>query len=210
VAETGVVHVVDDDAAVRDSLAVLLQSADFDVRTYASGADLLAAGPFGGSGCILTDVRMPDIDGLTLQRKLAESGNPLPVIVMTGHGDVPIAVAALKAGAADFLEKPFDDDHLIGAVRDALAVSARAVRQAVAASELAVRLASLTPKEREVLDRLVAGQPNKVIAHELGSSPRTVEVHRARVMEKMAARSVADLVHMTIALAQAGRDAPRG
>jgi two-component system response regulator FixJ len=209
VPETGVVHVVDDDAAVRDSLALLLQSAGLDVRTYPSGAQLLAASPIPGCGCILTDVRMPDIDGLTLQRRLAELGNPLPVIVMTGHGDVPIAVAALKAGAADFLEKPFDEERLIQVVNDALAASVQARQRDVATEEIAARLATLTPKEHEVLDRLVTGQPNKIIAYELGSSPRTVEVHRARVMEKMAARSVADLVHMSITLAQ-GRKPSRG
>jgi two-component system response regulator FixJ len=205
-----VIHVVDDDEAVRDSLALLLQSAGLAVQTYAAGTALLAASPLSGRGCILTDVRMPDIDGLALQRRLTELGNVLPVIVMTGHGDVPIAVAALKAGAADFLEKPFDDDHLIQVVRDALAASEQVFQQEVETQQIAARLASLTPREREVLDRLVAGQPNKIIAYELGSSPRTVEVHRARVMEKMAARSVADLVHFSIAVERAGRKPVRG
>jgi two-component system, LuxR family, response regulator FixJ len=210
VAETGVIHVVDDDEAVRDSLAVLLQSAGMDVRTYESASAFLAVSPIAGLGCVLTDVRMPDIDGLTLQRRLAEVGNHLPVIVMTGHGDVPIAVAALKTGASDFLEKPFDDERLISVVRDALAASAQAHRMEIATEEIIARLASLTPKEHEVLERLVKGEPNKIIAYELGSSPRTVEVHRARVMEKMVARSVADLVRMSIAVEQAGRKPSRG
>jgi two-component system response regulator FixJ len=195
------IHVVDDDAAVRDSLSLLLESAGLAVRTYVSATELLRASPIAGSGCVLTDVRMPDIDGLALQRRLTEAGNQLPVIVMTGHGDVPVAVAALKAGAADFLEKPIDADHLLRVVTAALAASAQTHQRSIAAGEIATRLATLTPKERAVLDHLVAGQPNKIIAYELGSSPRTVEVHRARVMEKMSARSVADLVHMSMAIA---------
>lgn len=202
-ADTALVHVVDDDEAVRDSLGVLLQSAGFSVRTYDSAAALLKALPRGGAGCVLTDVRMPEIDGLALQRRLSELGVRLPVIVMTGHGDVPIAVGALKAGAADFLEKPFDDAQLLAAVSAALAASRRSREEQTAIADIAERVASLTPREREVLDRLVEGQANKTIAYGLGSSPRTVEVHRARVMEKMGARSLADLVRMTLALARA-------
>jgi two-component system response regulator FixJ len=142
---------------------------------------------------------MPELDGLELQRRLAGIGVTLPVIVMTGHGDVPIAVEALKAGAADFLEKPFDDAQLLAAVSSALASGQRARDEAAVVAAIAIRLASLTPREREVLDRLVLGQPNKTIAYDLGSSPRTVEVHRARVMEKMGARSLAELVRMVIA-----------
>ena len=152
---------------------------------------------------MLTDVRMPELDGLELQRRLKQLGVRLPVIMMTGHGDVPIAVEALKAGAADFLEKPFDDAQLLAAVTSALAASQRAGEEAAATAEIAARIASLTPREREVLDRLVAGQPNKTIAYDLGSSPRTVEVHRARVMEKMGARSLPELVRMAIAAEQA-------
>lgn len=194
------VHVVDDDAAVRDSLAMLLESAGLVVRTYDSAAAFLAVATDLTAGCVLTDVRMPDIDGLTMQRELAARRCSLPVIVMTGHGDVPIAVQALKAGASDFLEKPFDDAHLVRAVRNALQASARARQAAAGAAELAARLATLTPREREVLDRLVAGQPNKTIAYDLGTSPRTVEVQRARVMEKMGARSLPELVRMSITL----------
>jgi two-component system response regulator FixJ len=210
-AATARVHIIDDDAAVRDSLALLLDSAGVAAQTYESATAFLAAAPGLGAGCVLTDVRMPDLDGLALQRRLTEAGVRLPVIVMTGHGDVPIAVAALKAGAADFLEKPFDDERLISAVRAALATSQAAQQQAVAAAGIAARLASLTPREREVLDLLVAGNPNKTIAYDLGASPRTVEVHRARVMEKMGVRSVAELVRLVLAASpDAGAAGPRG
>lgn len=199
-AGTALVHVVDDDDAVRDSLTLLLESAGFAVRTYSSATALLAALPE-ATGCILTDVRMPEIDGLTLQRHLAEAGVRLPVIVMTGHGDVPIAVEALKAGAADFLEKPFDDSQLLAAVTNAIAASERSRDEAAVVADITRKLANLTPREREVLDKLVEGLPNKTIAYDLGSSPRTVEVHRARVMEKMGARSLPELVRMTVAVA---------
>ncbi|MBN8874258.1 MAG: response regulator transcription factor [Rhodospirillales bacterium] len=200
-----VVHVVDDDDAVRDSLAFLLESSDFTVRTYASAADFLAVAAQFRTGCLLTDVRMPGMDGLTLQTQLAALGCRLPVIVMTGHGDVPIAVQALKNGASDFLEKPFDDDTLLAAVRGAITESLRAEQAAASAAELGERLAALTPREREVMERLVAGQANKTIAFDLGTSPRTVEVQRARVMEKMGARSLAELVRMSLVLEANGR-----
>jgi two-component system, LuxR family, response regulator FixJ len=198
--EPAQVHVVDDDPGVRDSLAFLLQTAGLVVRTYDSAAAFLAVAPGLQAGCVLTDVRMPEMDGLALQRRIGALGNNLAVVVMTGHGDVPIAVAALKAGARDFLEKPFDDERLLGVVRDALDVSQRAQQAQEAAAGIAARLASLTPREREVLDHLVAGKPNKTIAYDLGTSPRTVEVQRARVMEKMGARSLAELVRMVLAI----------
>ena len=202
-AEAPLVHVVDDDASVRDSLALLLESAGFSVRSYDSAAAFLQAASDRTAGCVLTDVQMPELNGLELQRRMGELGIRLPVIVMTGHGDVPIAVEALKAGALDFLEKPFEEAHLLEAVASAIAVSLREHDEAAAVADIAARIATLTPREREVLERLVAGQPNKTIAYDLGSSPRTVEVHRARVMEKMAARSLAELVRMTIAAEQA-------
>ena len=198
-AGAALVHVVDDDDAVRDSLTLLLESAGFAVRTYSSATALLAALP-GIAGCILTDVRMPEMDGLALQRHLAEAGVRLPVIVMTGHGDVPIAVEALKTGASDFLEKPFDDTQLLVAVTNAIAASERARDEVEAVADITRKLAILTPREREVLEKLVEGLPNKTIAYDLGSSPRTIEVHRARVMEKMGARSLPELVRMTIAV----------
>jgi two-component system response regulator FixJ len=202
-AEAPLVHVVDDDASVRDSLSMLLESAGFAVRSYDSAVAFLHAASDRTAGCVLTDVQMPELNGLELQRRMGELGIRLPVIVMTGHGDVPIAVEALKAGALDFLEKPFEEAHLLEAVTSAIAVSQRERDEAAAVADIAARIATLTPREREVLDRLVAGQPNKTIAYDLGSSPRTVEVHRARVMEKMAARSLAELVRMTIAAEQA-------
>jgi two-component system, LuxR family, response regulator FixJ len=196
---TDLVHIVDDDASVRDSLAMLLEAAGFPTRTYESAELFLSAAAEHATGCVLTDVRMPGLDGLAMQRRLAEQGCTLPVIVMTGHGDVPLAVAALKTGAVDFLEKPFEDTHLLRAVEDAVAASLRAYEAALESATLATRLATLTPREREVLDHLVAGQPNKTIAYDLGTSPRTVEVHRARIMEKMGARSLAELVRMVVA-----------
>jgi len=199
-AEAPLVHVIDDDEAVRNSLELLLESAGFRARTYASAMAFLAASAGLVAGCVLTDVRMPEMDGLELQRRLTELGIRIPVIVMTGHGDVPIAVEALKAGAVDFLEKPFNDEQLLAAVKDAITASQRAREEEAAVAEIAARRSSLTPREREVMERLVAGQPNKTIAYDLGSSPRTVEVHRARVMEKMGARSLPELVRMAIAV----------
>lgn len=198
------VHVVDDDEAVRASLAFLFELAAQPVTCYPSATALLeAAGglaPAGAlaPGCIVTDVRMPDLDGLALQRRLSELGVRLPVIIMTGHADVPLAVAALKAGAIDFIEKPFDDGALLAAVHRALAAQERDRAGLAAIQETERRLATLTPREREVLEGMVAGKPNKVTANELGSSPRTVEVHRARVMEKMAVRSLPELVRMVL------------
>jgi two-component system response regulator FixJ len=201
--ETACVHVVDDDDDVRESLVFLLETSGLAVCAYASAAALLSAVDGLRTGCIVTDVRMPEMDGLTLQRRLAANGNTLPVIVMTGHGDVPIAVAAMKAGAADFLEKPFDDERLLRSVQAALAASVQQSTSPEVTGMLG-RLTSLTPREREVFNRLAAGQPNKTIAYDLGSSPRTVEVQRARVMEKMEARSLAELVRMAVALERGG------
>ncbi|GAA0603588.1 response regulator FixJ [Craurococcus roseus] len=199
------VHVIDDDEAVRHSLAFLFESAGLPVRAYESAPAFLRVAAGLTSGCVLTDVRMPDMDGLALQRRLAELGVRLPVIVMTGHGDVPVAVQALKAGAADFIEKPFDDDALLAAVRAALDASRLDRERDAEAERVSARLASLTPRERQVFDRLVSGEQNKAIARELGSSPRTVEVHRARVMAKMGARSLPELVRMALG---AGAPAP--
>jgi two-component system response regulator FixJ len=190
--------IVDDDEAVRDSLTILLETEGYAVRAHASGPELLVAG-LPDTGCLLLDVRMPEMDGLELQRRLVERGVKLPIIIMTGHGDVPVAVRAMKAGAADFVEKPFADATMLASIRQALARSAAARTGQGQAAEIEARLLQLTRREREVLEKLVAGQPNKVIAYELGISPRTVEIHRARVMEKMRADNLSHLVRMALA-----------
>jgi two-component system response regulator FixJ len=197
-AASQVVHVIDDDADVRQSLAFLLSTAGLAVRVYESAVAFLKILPEAQDGVIVTDVRMPDMDGLELQRHLREKGTGLPVIVMTGHADVPLAVEAMKEGALDFIEKPFDDEVLLSAIRVALA---RHVEDSeLEARKLAVRdrMATLSDREREVLERLVAGKPNKVIAYELKISARTVEVYRANVMTKMQADSLSELVRKVI------------
>ncbi len=188
----GTVVVVDDDDAVRDSLQVLLESAGFTVEAFASPVEFLASPAPGRAGCLVVDVRMPEMDGIQVQETLNAGNNQLPVIVMTGHADVPLAVRAMKAGAVDFVEKPFDDEVMIETVRRALQI------RPAANPELVQRIAQLTPREREVLEGLMAGHANKVIAYELDISPRTVEIHRARVMEKMQARSLSQLVRMAL------------
>lgn len=199
------IFVVDDDEAIRDSLQLLLQSAGFPrIAVYASAREFLAEAKPGPGECLLLDVRMPDMDGLELQEEMNRRGLALPVIVMTGHGDVPIAVRAMKAGASDFLEKPFSDELLLDCVRRARAHAAETLRERGDADEIRRRIETLTPRERDVLRGMIAGRPNKLIAHELGISPRTVEIHRARVMDKMAARSLSALVRMALA---AGIDA---
>jgi two-component system response regulator FixJ len=192
-----IVHVVDDDEAVRDSVAFLLRSAQFEVETYESAAAFLGKAA-GATGCILTDVRMPEMSGIELMRCLKELAINLPVIVMTGHGDVPLAVEAMKAGAVDFIEKPFNDDAMLTAVRAALARGEAVGKREAERAEIEQRLNSLSGREREVLLGLVRGQPNKIIAHELGISPRTVEIYRANVMTKMDAPSLSDLVRMSL------------
>ena len=196
--DADIVHVVDDDEAMRDSMAFLLRAENFQVQTYADAADFLTALPQIKVGCVVTDVRMPGMSGIELLQRLRELKVSLPVIVVSGHGDVPLAVEAMKTGALDFIEKPFDDDVFLRAVR--LALSAQAVdsqRQAQKAT-INSRLESLSNREREVLEGLVAGHPNKTIAYDLGISPRTVEIYRANVMEKMQARSLSDLVRMAL------------
>jgi two-component system response regulator FixJ len=191
------VHVVDDDEAIRDSLRLLLRASGFVVRTHDSASAFLALAPT-LIGCVLTDVSMPEIDGLELQRRLNEGGVRLPVIVMTGQADIPVAVRAMKAGAVDFLEKPFADEQLLEAVRHALERSMQLHANDLVAAAAAGRLAALTPREREVLDLLVAGLPTKAIANELGASPRTIEVHRGRVFEKLQVRSLPELVRLVL------------
>jgi two-component system, LuxR family, response regulator FixJ len=204
--EKDLVHVIDDDEAVRESLAFLLRTANLDVKTYESARAFLDSAKEASkgqpSGCIVTDVRMPGLSGLELLQQLRTDRIKLPVIVITGHGDIQLAVEAMKSGAVDFLEKPFDDERVLQAVHSALSVRSSAKPKAGGRSEIAERLASLSQRERQVLDGLVAGQPNKTIAHDLGISPRTVEVYRANVMTKMQAGSLSDLVRMALTVEQ--------
>ncbi len=193
-----VVHLVDDDEAVRHSLAFLLASAGFAVRTYDSAAAFLDALEAVRPGCVVTDVRMPGLSGLALQRELISRRIGLPVIVMTGHGDVKLSVEAMKAGAVDFIEKPFQDEVMLTAIRAAFDRYARDTRHHDEANAVEARLHTLTMREREVLDGLLAGHPNKTIAHELNISARTVEVHRANVMTKMGAANLPELVRMVL------------
>lgn len=193
-----VVHVVDDDVEVRQSLSFLLATAGLAVRLYESATAFLDAVKERPSGCIVTDVRMPGIDGIEFLRRLKARGFSLPVIVMTGHADVPMAVDAMKEGAADFIEKPFDDDLLIGMIRSALEAHERAAQRHSQAGEIQARLDLLSERERQVLQGLVSGKANKVIAYDLGISPRTVEIYRANVMSKMHAASLSELVRMAL------------
>ncbi len=194
--QSGRVYVIDDDAAMRDSLDFLLGSAGFSVRLFDS-AEAFLNEPSLEFGCVLTDIRMPGIDGIELLRRLnpASDARKLPVIIMTGHGDVPLAVEAMKLGALDFLEKPFEDDRLIGMIETALAQPESGSK---GEADMAARVASLTPRERQVMQGLVAGQSNKNIAREHDISPRTVEVYRANVMTKMHAGSLSELVRFAI------------
>jgi RNA polymerase sigma factor (sigma-70 family) len=195
-----IVFVVDDDEAVRDSLVLLFESEGLAARPFASADEVLAKLEREQPGCIVADVRMPGMSGVELLEKLKAQRATLPIILITGHGDVPMAVAALKAGADDFFEKPFDDAQLVASVRAALDRTNEDRRRAVEEDELRARLASLTAREREVMDLIVAGHSNKMVAARLAISPRTVEVYRARVMEKMQARSLAEIVRMAIRL----------
>jgi two-component system response regulator FixJ len=196
--DTDIVHVVDDDEAMRDSMAFLLRAENFQVQTYADAADFLTALPQIKVGCVVTDVRMPGMSGIELLQRLRELKVSLPVIVVSGHGDVPLAVEAMKTGALDFIEKPFDDDVFLRAVRTALGAQAVDSQRQAQKATINSRLESLSNREREVLEGLVAGHPNKTIAYDLGISPRTVEIYRANVMEKMQARSLSDLVRMAL------------
>ena len=191
-------HVIDDDEAVRESIEFLLRSAGLEVKTYDSAVAFLEVAPTIRSGCVITDVGMPGLSGVGLLRRLKELQIRLPVIVITGRGDVPLAVEAMKFGAVDFLEKPFDDNVLLASVRSALNRSEASAAIETERAELRARIAKLTPRERDVLDGLVAGRPNKVIAFNLEISPRTVEIYRANVMTKMNAGSLSELVRIAL------------
>ena len=196
--DKAVVHVIDDDEAMRESLAFLLNAVGMEVRTYESATDFLAVASKVGAGCVITDVRMPELSGVDLLRRLRELKLGIPVIVITGHGDVPLAVEAMKLGALDFLEKPFDDELLLASVRSALDKLNQDQRRQAERSEIEGRLAALSNRERDVLEGLVSGQANKQIAYDLGISPRTIEIYRANLMTKMQAASLSDLVRMAL------------
>ena len=198
-ADGPVVFIVDDDDAVRDSLQALLESHGIAAETFPSGAALLSRRPAPDAGCVVSDIRMPGMDGVELIQALTAKAIDLPVIVMTGHGDVPLAVRAMKAGAADFIEKPFDDMLIVEAVRRAMAEAARSADGQTEQTTIRDRIAGLTPRERDVLEHLVTGRANKMIAFELGISPRTVEIHRAHLMAKMQAQNLSHLVRMAVA-----------
>ena len=197
-AHRGKVYVIDDDEAMRDSLGFLLAAADFQVSLFETALDFLDALSTLDFGCVVSDVRMPDIDGIELLKRLKAGGSLFPVVIMTGHGDVPLAVEAMKLGAMDFLEKPFEDDRLIGMIDAALRRAEPSVKNEAATLEIQSRIASLSSRERQVMDGLVAGLSNKLIAREYDISPRTIEVYRANVMTKMQAASLSELVRLAM------------
>jgi two-component system response regulator FixJ len=190
------VYIVDDDDAVRNSLGFLLRSVDLKFELFASAQEFLDARGHEKVGCLVLDVRMPGISGLELQQELKSMGSSLPIIFITGHGDIPMAVEALKAGATDFLPKPFRDQELLDRIHQALDINREREQEAERAAQIKIRIDSLTPRESEVMTMVASGNANKVIAIDLGISQRTVEIHRAKVMEKMGVRALADLVRM--------------
>jgi FixJ family two-component response regulator len=203
-AEKQIVHVVDDDESLRTATARLLGAAGYEVRTYASAGEFALARDATMSGCVLLDVRMPGPSGLDLQDSLARNSNPLPIIFLTGHGDIPMSVRAMKAGAVDFLTKPVERSVLLAAVEAALARDSQEYSERMKRHAWRERFDSLSPREREVFERVTVGQPNKQIAGEIEAAERTVKAHRARVMEKMGARSLAELVHIAEQLRRVG------
>jgi len=204
--EMGIVHVIDDDDALRESLTFLLRAAKIEVQSYASAVAFLDALPDTRAGCVITDVRMPGLTGIDLLRRLNELKVTVPVIVITGHGDVALAVEAMKIGAVDFLEKPFDDELLMASVQSALSRQDGETKRHVERAEIENRLAVLSNREHDVLKGLVAGRANKQIAFDLGISPRTVEIYRANLMNKMQAASLSDLVRMALIVEILGRE----
>jgi two-component system response regulator FixJ len=197
--EAKVVHLVDDDAAVRRSVGFMLKTSGHDVKSYESGVELLRRAAHLEEGCILLDIRMPGMDGLEVQQALLEKGVGLPIIIMTGHGDVVLAVRAMKAGAVDFIEKPFEKDALIGALEEGFHRLSRKETTLDRHKDAEVRLHALTPRERDVLSGLARGLPNKTIAYDLGISPRTVEIHRANLMIKLGVRSLSEALRIAFA-----------
>ena len=193
------IYVVDDDEAVRESLSALLEAKGYTVRSFALARDFLAAAPTLRPGVLIADIRMPEMDGFELQQALTARAFHFPLIVITGHGDVPLAVRAMKAGAIDIVEKPFATDAIVASIGAATARLGDSAQKDPLGATAAERIALLSPREREVLQGLLAGLPNKSIAYDLAISPRTVEIHRARVMEKMGARSLSELIRMSLA-----------
>ncbi len=194
----GHVYVIDDDAAMRDSLNFLLDSSGFGVTLFDDAQAFLNALPHLTFGCVVSDVRMPGLDGIELLKRMKAQHSPFPILIMTGHGDVPLAVEAMKLGAVDFLEKPFDDDRLTGMIETAIRQAEPTAKSEAIAQDVAARVASLSPRERQVMEGLIAGLSNKLIAREYDISPRTIEVYRANVMTKMQANSLSELVRMAM------------
>jgi two-component system, LuxR family, response regulator FixJ len=192
------VYIVDDDQSIRHAMEFLMRSVGMDYAIFHSGDDFLSRYSNEFAGCLLLDIRMPGLGGLEIQEKLNEMGSTLPIIFITGHGDVPMAVEAMQKGAVDFIQKPFRDQELLDRIGTAMQADRERRSEQRLKADVQARISKLTKREKEVLDLVVTGKPNKVIAYELGVSQRTVEIHRARVMEKMQARSLADLVKMRI------------
>ena len=196
--DKGRVYVIDDDEAMRDSLNFLLDSADFNVTLFESALNFLDVLPKLEFGCVVSDVRMPGLDGIELLKRMKAGHSTFPIVIMTGHGDVPLAVEAMKLGAVDFLEKPFEDDRLIGMIEAAIRQAVPAARSEAISHDIAARVATLSPRERQVMDGLIAGLSNKLIARDYDISPRTIEVYRANVMTKMQANSLSELVRLAM------------
>jgi len=194
----GHVYVIDDDAAMRDSLNFLLESSGFGVTLFDNAQSFLDALPGLAFGCVVSDVRMPGLDGIGLLKRMKTQASPFPILIMTGHGDVPLAVEAMKLGAVDFLEKPFEDDRLTTMIETAIRQAEPAARNEAISQDIAARVASLSPRERQVMEGLIAGLSNKLIAREYDISPRTIEVYRANVMTKMQANSLSELVRLAM------------
>jgi two-component system response regulator FixJ len=197
-ADRGKVYVIDDDEAMRDSLNFLLDSANFNVTLFETALRFLDVLPSLEFGCVVSDVRMPGLDGIELLKRMKAGRSPFPIVIMTGHGDIPLAVEALKLGAVDFLEKPFEDDRLVGMIEVAIRQAETVAKSEAITHDIAARIASLSPRERQVMDGLIAGLSNKLIARDYDISPRTIEVYRANVMTKMQANSLSELVRLAM------------
>jgi two-component system, LuxR family, response regulator FixJ len=194
----GKVYIIDDEAAMRDSLNFLLDAAGFKVRLFETASLFLDSLPNLEFGCVVSDVRMPGLDGIELLKRMKSGQSTFPIVIMTGHGDIPLAVEAMKLGAIDFLEKPFEDDRLIGMIEAAIRQGEPAAKNEAVTRDIALRIATLSPRERQVMEGLIAGLSNKLIARDYDISPRTIEVYRANVMTKMQASSLSELVRLAM------------